>query len=584
MKDLFPLIKYLKRYKVKLFIGFIFIVISISLQAVYPLVIGSGIQSITTGKPEYPLYYYALTSIILILLGGFFLFLVRQNIIVVSREIENDLRNDFFSHLQTLDRTFYNTHTTGDIMAHATNDINNIRNMLGPGIMYSIQTFLRTAVTLAIMFSISSYVTLIALIPLPLISLLVYKVMKLTYSRSMNVQKSFSDMSTKAQENFSGIRVIKSYVREENELKDFTKISNDYQKKNLKLARMQSYSFPMMFLLTGLSVILVIYFGGISVMKGEFTVGNIAEFVMYLGMLTFPMIALGWIINLVQRAAPSMKRLSGIMETKPLVADSEETDNTILSEKIEGEIEFKNVSFKYPDTNIIILKNLSIKIKKGSTIGIIGYTGVGKSTLISLIPRVYDVTEGEILIDGYDIKKIPLEILRKSIGIVPQESFLFSDNLANNIAYSSDNLSEELITSSSKIAGLYKDIIGFPEGFKTIIGERGISLSGGQKQRTSIARALYMNPKILILDDSLSAVDTKTEEEILKGLKDAMKERTSIIIAHRISTIKNADTIIVLNKAEIAEQGSHYELIEKGGIYYDIYQKQLLEEEIEEAD
>lgn len=584
MKDLLPLVKYLKRYKLKLFIGFIFIVISISLQAVYPLVIGSGIQSITTGNPEYPLYYYAAVSITLILFGGFFLFLVRQTIIVVSREIENDLRNDFFSHLQSLDRTFYNTHTTGDIMAHATNDINNIRNMLGPGIMYSIQTLLRTTVTLAIMFSISAYVTFIALIPLPLISLLVYKVMKLTYSRSMDVQKSFSNMSTKAQENFSGIRVIKSYVREENELNEFTEISRDYQKKNLKLARMQSYSFPMMFLLTGLSVILVIYFGGISVMKGEFTIGNIAEFVMYLGMLTFPIIALGWIINLVQRAAPSMKRLSEIMDTEPLVSDNEKTDITVTGEKIEGEIEFRNVSFKYPGTDITILKNLNLRIKKGSTIGIIGYTGVGKSTLISLIPRVYDVTDGEILIDGINIKNIPLEVLRKSIGIVPQESFLFSDSLANNISYSSDNFSEELVTSSSKIAGLYKDVIGFPEGFKTIIGERGISLSGGQKQRTSIARAVYMNPKILILDDSLSAVDTKTEEEILNGLREVMKERTSIIIAHRISTIKNADTIIVLNKSEIAEQGSHDELIEKGGIYYDIYQKQLLEEEIREAD
>jgi len=340
----------------------------------------------------------------------------------------------------------------------------------------------------------------------------------------------------------------------------------------------------MMFLLTGLSVILVIYFGGISVMKGEFTVGNIAEFVMYLGMLTFPMIALGWIINLVQRAAPSMKRLTAIMETKPLIADNEETDFSIKESDIKGEIEFRNVSFKYPETDITILKNINLRIKKGSTIGIIGYTGVGKSTLISLIPRVYDVTEGEIFIDGINIKKIPLEVLRKSIGIVPQESFLFSDSLANNISYSSDNPDDKLIESTSKIAGLYKDVTGFPEGFKTVIGERGISLSGGQKQRTSIARAIYMNPKILILDDSLSAVDTKTEEEILSGLREVMKERTSIIIAHRISTIKDADTIIVLNKSEIAEQGSHDELIEKGGIYYDLFQKQLLEEEIQEAE
>jgi ATP-binding cassette subfamily B protein len=389
-------------------------------------------------------------------------------------------------------------------------------------------------------------------------------------------------MTTKAQENFSGIRVIKSYVREVYEIEEFERISRDYQKKNLSLARLQAYSFPMMFLLTGISIILVIYFGGVKYINGNMTLGNIAEFMVYLGQLTWPMIAFGWIINLVQRASPSMQRLMKIINTQPDVKDDSFTDHSLKTESIQGELEFKNVSFKYPGTEKYIFKNINLTIPKGKTLGIIGHTGEGKSTFVNLIPRVYDTSEGNILIDGMDIRKIPLETLRKSIGIVPQESFLFSDTIENNISYSSDVIDEENIAESSKLSGLYKDVILFPEKFKTILGERGITLSGGQKQRTSIARAIYLKPKILILDDALSAVDTHTEEEILTGLKQVMKERTSIIIAHRISTIQNADKIIVLSGGEIKEEGSHQELLSLEGIYYNIYQKQLLEEEIAE--
>jgi ATP-binding cassette, subfamily B, multidrug efflux pump len=582
MKDLYPLIPYLKRYKTKLFVGFIFVAISIFLQSMYPLVIGNAIDGLSNNVESTSLIYYCFLSIGIIAVGGIFLFFTRQTLIVVSREIENDLRYDFFSHLQKLDKNFYNNRSTGDIMAHATNDINNVRNFLGPGIMYSIQTLLRTVITLFILFKINSEITTIALLPLPVISISVYLVMKLTYNRSLKVQESFSRMTTKAQENFSGIRVIKSYVRELFEIEQFNNISEDYQKKNLSLARIQAYAFPMMFLLTGISIILVLYFGGLKVISGAMTIGNVAEFIVYLGQLTWPMIAFGWVINLIQRAAPSMQRLMKIINTEPEVKDAESTLNNIGVDNIKGKIEFSNVSFKYPGTDIYILKDINLKIHRGSTLGIIGHTGVGKSTLINLIPRIYDVTSGEILIDGYNIKNIPLEVLRKSIGVVPQESFLFSDTIERNITYSSANIDRDEMINAAKAGGLYKDVILFPDKFETYIGERGITLSGGQKQRTSIARAVYLKPKILILDDSLSAVDTHTEEEILNELKKIMGTRTSIIISHRISTIQNADNIIVLSGGKIKEEGTHTELINLGGIYYNIYIKQLLEEEIKE--
>ena len=582
MKDLYPLIPYLKKYKKNLFWGFIFVAVSIFLQGMYPLVIGSAIDEISAGSGKIPYYYYALLSVGLILLGGIFLFLTRQSLIVVSREIENDLRFDFFSHLQILDKNYFNQKSTGDIMAHATNDINNVRNFLGPGIMYTIQTILRIIITLIILFKISYEVTLISLIPLPVISFMVYKVMKFTYGRSLKVQEAFSRMTTKAQENFSGIRVIKSYVRETYEIEQFNNISEDYQKKNLSLARIQAYSFPIMFLLTGFSIILVIYFGGLKVINGSLTIGNVAEFMVYLGQLTWPMIAFGWVINLVQRAAPSMQRLMKIINTEPGIYDNKNIIVDVKPEDVKGEIEFVNVSFKYPGTDNYILKDINIKIPAGNTLGVIGHTGIGKSTLINLIPRIYDVNEGEILIDGINIKKIPLTVLRKSVGVVPQESFLFSDTLEKNITYSSDDINREEAVNAAKIGGLYKDVILFPDKFDTIIGERGITLSGGQKQRTSIARAVYLKPKILILDDSLSAVDTNTEEEILRELKKIMETRTSIIISHRISTIQNADNIIVLSEGTIKEEGTHNDLINLGGIYYNIYLKQLLEEEIKE--
>ena len=569
MKELAPVFRYLKKYKKKLFYGFFVVIISVGLQVIYPIFIGKAIDELTFRTGQYPIFYYALAIIGLTLFSGVFLFLTRKTIIVVSREIENDLRYDFFSHMQALDRNFYNKNTTGDIMARATNDINNVRNFLGPGIMYSFQTFFRTVLTITILVKLSLKITLISLLPLPLVSIIVYYIMKLTYSRSMKVQAAFASMTTKAQETFSGIRVIKSYVREKYVENDFQNISEDYRKKSLALARMQAYSFPLMFVLTGLSAILVIYFGGLEVIGGRFTVGNIASFLVYLGQLTWPIIAFGWILNLVQMAAPSMKRLTNMMFAKPSIADSDKTDFSIKPDDIKGKIEFRNVN---------------LKVESGMTLGIIGHTGSGKSTLVSLLPRLYDVEEGEVLIDDINVKKIPLDILRKSIGMVPQEAFLFSETLGNNIGYSSDIPEMPLIEWAAKVAGLKKDIESFPDKYNTEIGERGISLSGGQKQRAALARAIYRKPKILILDDSLSAVDTNTEEEILKELKNLMKDRTSILISHRISTIRNSDYIIVLSEGKIAEEGTHEELLGMQGIYYNIHLKQLLEEEIQETE
>ncbi len=580
MRDLKPLLSYLKVYRKKLYLGFLFILLSITCQSIYPMIIGSAIDDISKNDFRYSLLSYISMGLGLVIIGGIFLFFTRQTIIVVSREIENDLRNKFFSTLQFLPKSFFDKFSTGDIMARANNDINNVRNLLGPGIMYSVQTFFRTVIIFSILVSIDFKITVIALIPLLFITLFVYKVMKVTYKRSLLVQEAFSNMSTKAQENFSGIRVVKSYVREKFEINEFTKIAGDYQKKSLSLARIQSYSFPMMFLFTGLSIILVIYFGGLGVINNTFSIGNIAEFVVYLNQLTWPMIALGWVTNLVQRAIPSMKRLTDIMEWKSDTLNCDGLNKTNID--IEGNIEFKNVFFKYPDTDNYVLKDINLFIPRGSSLGIIGFTGSGKTTLINLITRLYEVSEGEILLDGKNIKDFSRYELRKAIGMVPQESFLFSDTIGNNIAYSSESIDEDLLIKSSAIAGLQKDIEDFPEKFFTKIGERGITLSGGQKQRTSLARAVYKNPKILILDDSLSSVDTVTEKEILKNLSEFMKNRTTIIVSHRTATIMDCDKIIVIDDGKIVEQGTHNELCEQKGIYYRLYMKQIIEQELKE--
>jgi ATP-binding cassette subfamily B protein len=386
-------------------------------------------------------------------------------------------------------------------------------------------------------------------------------------------------MTTRAQENLSGIKVIKAYVREKSEINSFAEESLDYQKKNMSLALVQSFSFPMMFLLTGISVVIVLFVGGNKVINGSLTLGELTAFIIYLGLLTWPIIAFGWIINLTQRANASMMRLCKVFDSEPEINDTELTDNNIQT--IKGSIEFNNLSFRYSSELPYVLKNLNLKIKEGETVGLIGHTGSGKSTLVNLIPRLFECSEGEILVDGINIKKIPIKKLRTSIGYVPQETFLFSDTIENNISYGAETMDKDSIIVVSKISQIYQEIDTFPKRFETILGERGINLSGGQKQRTSIARAIAINPRILILDDAFSAVDTYTEEEILKALKDVMKQRTTILISHRVSTLKNSDRIVVLKNGSIAEEGTHESLIQQEGIYADIYFKQLLEQELE---
>jgi ATP-binding cassette subfamily B multidrug efflux pump len=576
------LLPYLLKYRVKLILGFIVILLGAVFSNVIPIVISSAIDSIKTKLDYSILLNKALITVGLAMLSCIFLYFTRQTIIIVSREIENDLRNDFYKCIHTQDYQYFHQHPTGEVMALATNDISAVRNFLGPGIMYFSETIINFALAVGLILSLNVNLTIVALIPLPIISYVVYRVGKSVNYKFERVQSQFADMTTKAQENLSGIRVVKSYVREKSEYENFKKTSLDYQVKNMALAVVQSFSFPMMFLLTGISLVIVLYIGGRMVIDGNLTLGNLTAFIIYLGLLTWPMIAFGWIVNLTQRANASMLRLCRVFDSKPEIKDTPETDYNIKS--ITGEIEFKNLSFRYSDELPIVLNDVNLKISSGETIGIIGHTGSGKTTIVNLIPRLFEVSEGEILIDGIDIKKVPLNVLRRSIGYVPQETFLFSDSIENNIAYGDATISKDKIINTSKISQIYKEVDVLPKRFETLLGERGINLSGGQKQRASIARAIAIDPKILILDDAFSAVDTYTEEAILQGLKEVMQSRTTILISHRVSTLKNSDRIFVLKNGTIAETGTHESLIQQEGIYADIYFKQLLEEELEGMD
>jgi ATP-binding cassette, subfamily B, multidrug efflux pump len=584
MRPLLRLKPYLLKYKMTLFWGLLTVIGSNLFTVVQPLLVGRAIDKLKTGIElrqidQSGILLYALIIVGLSLVAGFFTFLTRQTLIVMSRHIEFDIRNDFLGHIQKLPLAYFQNTPTGDLMAHATNDISSVRNALGPGIMYPTDTFMTFIMVLTLMLYKDWQLTLLALIPLPVVSIAVYKLGKIIHEKFEERQAQFSALTTRAQENLSGIRIVKAYVREKYEIDLFNKMSIDYLKKNLVLARAQSIMWPLMFLLVGFSLVITLYYGGTQVIAGTISIGTLTAFTGYLTMLIWPMIAFGWVVNLLQQGAASMNRLSKIYDTKPDIEDSPATDRSITD--IEGDILFKNVSFAHKNAVQPTLKNIDLHIKKGTTVALVGYTGSGKSTLVNLIPRLYEATGGEIFIDGVDIRKIPLNVLRSHIGYVPQETFLFSDSLKENIAYGIDDGTLEHVLEAAKVSQIASDVRDFPNEFDTMLGERGITLSGGQKQRTSIARAVMRNPKILILDDALSAVDTYTEEEILKRLRDVMKNRTSIIISHRISTVQLADEIIVLNNGMIAERGSHAELVDFGGIYAELYQKQLLEDELE---
>ena len=580
MKNLFSLKKYFIRYKSKLLWGMVYMVFSDAL-AVYVILLSKNAINALTPKVTIPiLVYYASMIILVTFIAGIFRFFIRQTIIVASREIEFDVRADFWEHIQKLPLRYFQNNSTGNIMSHATNDINAVRTFLGPAVMYSMDTLINLVITLAMMISISPSLTLYSVLPLPFLSIIVYKIAKLIHAKFTLIQERFSELTTKAQENYSGIRVVKSYVREANEIKDFESLSKGYLQRNMDMIKIQSYLQPSLTFVFSLSTIVVIWVGGIKIIHHSLNLGDIVAFLMCLSNLTWPVIAFGWVTNMVQQGEASMKRLNKIFAEAYEIKDDAGTDN--LKTELKGKIEFKNVSFRYGEQLPYILKDVNLEIPAGSTLAIMGYTGEGKTSFINLIPRLYDCNECEVLIDGLNVKTIPLQTLRTNIGLVPQESFLFSDTITNNISYGLRKINKEKVIESSKIAHFDKDVESFPEAYETIMGERGITLSGGQKQRACLARALSVDPKILILDDSFSAVDTNTEEEILNSLREYMKDRTSIIISHRISTVKDADKIIVLSNGKIAEQGTHDELIETAGIYADLYYKQLLEKELEE--
>ncbi len=584
MKPLKRLLPYLARYRKTVVLGVLTVVASNLFTVGQPLVIGRAIDTLKAGLETRSLaagdlLLYALLVVGLSLVAGIFTFLTRQTIIVMSRKIEFDLRNDFLAHLQRLPLSFYQNTPTGDLMAHATNDIGAVRNTLGPGIMYPTDTLITFTMVLVIMFSTDWQLTLLALVPMPFVSVAVYHLGKLVHMKFEERQEKYSELTTRAQENLSGIRVVRAYVREAFEILRFRTLSREYLEKNLVLARVQALMWPLMFLLVGFSLVSTLYFGGLKVIDGSLTIGTLTAFFGYLVMLIWPMIAFGWVINLLQQGSASMGRLARILDTVPEIADGPDTDAAITA--LRGEIEFRDVTFTHKDANRPTLSGVNLRIPSGTSLAIVGYTGSGKSTMVNLIPRLYDVTSGSVLIDGRDVRTIPLAVLRRYIGCVPQETFLFSQTLAQNIAYGTDGAPHEQMLESARISRIARDVEEFPSGYETMLGERGITLSGGQKQRTSLARALMRTPSILILDDALSAVDTVTEEEILSGLRSVMKERTSILISHRISTVKDADQIVVLHEGRIAERGTHDELVENGGIYADLYRKQQLEEELE---
>jgi ATP-binding cassette subfamily B protein len=547
-----------------------------------PYIIGRAIGDLWKGVDPHKLFVYACLLLAIAAVKGVFQYLVRWIMIGISREIEFDLRNDLFQHLETLSHSYYQRNRTGDIMARATNDLNAVRNLLGPAIMYSANTIVFTAAALCFMVSISPKLTLYAFLPMPLVSILIQYFGRQIHDRFEKIQAQFSEISARVQENFSGVRVIRAYAQEDAEIAGFEKSNKEYIHRSLFLVRLTGMLWPTLELMIGLAIVLVIWLGGREVVQGRMSVGGFTAFNLYMVQLTWPIIALGWVINIFQRGTASMGRINEILVEKPEIQDDPALiKKSATSKEVNGDIEFRNLNFDYH--GVSVLHDVNLKIPAGSSLAIVGPTGSGKTTLMNLIPRIYDADPGSILIDGHPIREFPLEKLRKNIGFVPQETFLFSETIGENIAFGVEESDESRIRAASEAANIAVDIESFPEKYKTIVGERGITLSGGQKQRTAIARALIRNPKILILDDALSSVDTQTEDKILNHLRQVMKGRTTIFISHRVSTVRNADMIAVLHGGCIVEKGTHEELLTLNGYYTDLYNKQLLEEELAEV-
>ena len=571
---------YLWRYRRGLTLGMGALVLKDLLAAALPLVIRSGVDSLTRGFRIQLVFQFAALLVVLSLIKGIFQYWMRVILIGISRDVEYDLRNDLFSHLVKLSSDFYARFRTGDIMARSTNDLNAVRMMLGPGIMYWTETMFTAALTIAVMLSVDWKLTLISLIPAPVVSVVVILFGQRIHHRFEIIQKMFSDISSRVQENLSGVRVIHAYAQEAAEMRKFETLNLDYIAQNIRLARLSALFMPLLQALVGLSFLMVLLAGGYRLLQHRISLGSFVMFNTYTGMLVWPMIALGWVVNLMQRGTASWNRIMELMREQPSIAPRVR-DSETLSRDREGAValQFDNVEVLYPTG--AALTNVNLEISSGSTVAIVGHTGSGKSTLVSLIPRLLDPTRGAVYLDGVDLRDLDPEWLRRQIGFVPQETFLFSATLAQNIAWGVEQATEADIARAADLAGLGPDIASFPAGFETMIGERGLTLSGGQKQRVAIARAILRDPRILILDDALSSVDTLTEERILTGLAGVMRGRTTILISHRVSTVQSAGRIFVIEHGQIAEQGAHAELITNGGYYADLYQKQLLEEELE---
>ena len=583
-KSLRPLFPYLRKYRTGLLLGAVCVLFNNGIWILFPQVIRRAVDSLNQGVTLEKLKLYALLILAVACAKGIFQFLTRWVVIGISRDIELDLRNDFFEHLERLSYSYYQRTRTGDIMARATNDLNAVRQLLGPAIMYSANTIVFTAGALAFMLAISPKLTMYAFLPLPAVSITIQYFGRRIHERFERIQAMFSDISARAQENFSGARLIRAYVQEEAEIAQFETANQEYIARSLKLVRLMGMLWPTLQLMLGIAIVIVLWLGGREVLLGHISIGDFVAFTTYMVQLTWPVIALGWVINIFQRGTASAGRIAEILNEKPAIDDSQSVraaDGTPLYTKIQGEIEFCNLNFSYDGKPI--LQDINLRIPAGTSLAIVGPTGSGKTTLVNLIPRIQDASPGAVLIDGRPIREYGLEPLRRNIGFVPQETFLFSDTIRENIAFGRGDATDSEIRKAAEAANIASDIESFPESYRTVVGERGITLSGGQKQRTAIARAILRNPSILILDDALSSVDTQTEDKILNHLREIMKGRTTIFISHRVSTVRNADLIAVLHAGRIVELGTHQELIALNGYYTDLYNKQLLEEELAEV-